>query len=226
MLSVYNAVGTFGQTTLTGRLNRIITSHKRTRYDRLLVSVLEGRDNLSVLVNGNNYLYTEQSARLESGLILRRGAHLTDWGGLLTYRATRRADGTAQHRFTTARAGVGLHARRHWNAYQLANPWSWLAEGRAGAELDAGSTLNVPNQQENRFTRAVVYPDYLYARQHTTYLGLSLGIQRRVSSLAQARLLLNAAQTQPFGNRTDEARPTNRITGNRGTVSVTLQLIH
>ncbi|MET4107638.1 DUF6850 family outer membrane beta-barrel protein [Hymenobacter sp. UYP22] len=198
----------------------------RQRYQRLHLDWAQGQDRNNTFGLGNNYLYARQQARLEAGALRHHPAgHLTELGGSLTYRAERRADGTAAHRRQTRRAGLSLSAR-HYQPLP-GGTWRGILGGQVGAEADAGSSLAVPAPQQNRFSRNVVFPDYAYDRQHTAWGGLALGLERPVTSTGRVRLLAEGRYLAPLTQRADAGYPTGSAPhGSRWEARLSLQVFH
>ncbi|WP_156175997.1 DUF6850 family outer membrane beta-barrel protein [Hymenobacter terrenus] len=197
----------------------------RQHYQRLLLNLAQGQDENNTFRLGNNYRYTSQHTRLEAGTLRRHPAgHLTEYGGGLYYRAERRADGTTVHRRQTRRAGLDLQAR-HYHA--LLSGWRAIVGAQGGAEWNAASSLSVPVQQQNRFSRNVVFPDHAYDLQHTGRAGLTLGVERAAAPGVRVRVLAEGNYLTPLTTRTAPAYPPPFTpNGARWDARLSLQVFH
>lgn len=194
-------------------------------YQRLTLAREAGRDELRVLVKGNNYLYTQQLAQVAVG---RQRASatgtFTEVEATLGYRAERRVDGTAQHRRQTRRADV----RGHWQQRRPLGSSTWQALYGLGAtlELDAGSSLRIPTTQQNFFSRGVAIPDYYYDRQTTLAPTLRLGAEQALSPRTRLRAALDAAYLTPLGRRSTNLPATFTPNGHRWAGQLVVTLFH
>jgi hypothetical protein len=194
-------------------------------YLRLTLARQTGRDELRVLVRGNNYLYTQQLAQLAAGWQRHNAAGaFTEVEADLHYRAELRADGTTQHRRQTRRAG----ATTRWQQRRPAggSRWQALYGLSAALELDAGSGLQIPAAQQTFFSRAVAVPDYFFDRQHTLAPALRLGAERPLSSFTRLRVAADIQCLTPLTQRPTDLPATFVPNGQRWTGQLALTLYH
>ncbi len=172
----------------------------RRSFQRAQLDYTSGRDHNNTYALGNNYVYSHLLARLEAGWQRRTGAAgLAEYALGAYFLDEHRADGSAGHRRDTRRAGLDVTAQL--NRPLGSGPWRGLLGLHAAAEADAGSALRVPVTQQNRFSRAVIFPDYAYDQQATLRGGLRLGVERPATARVRLRLLAEGSYLAPLTTR-------------------------